>query len=176
MEIIAETERLLLRKFTSDDLSRFYDLNADWEVVKYTGNQPFASMGEAWEVLEIVIIKGQYEKYGMGRWAVIVKETGEFIGWCGIRPNENVEEIDLGYRYFQNSWGKGYATEAALATLKYGFEVLNIPRIIGQAVEENIASIRVLEKVGMKFIKKTICSEENAYYFEISKEEWEAKS
>lgn len=174
MEIIAETPRLLLRKFTPTDLPRFHDLNASWEVVKYTGNEPFKDMEQAKDVLENVIIKGQYEKYGMGRWAVIIKDTGEFIGWCGVRPNENEAEIDLGYRYFQHSWGRGYATEAAFAALKYGFEVLNLPKIIGQAMDENVASIRVLEKVGMKFVKKTICAEETAHYYEISKAEWEA--
>lgn len=174
MEIITETKRLFLRKFTPEDLALIYELNANWEVVKYTGNQSFKSLEEAKEVLENVIIKGQYEKYGMGRWAVIVKETGEFIGWCGIRPNDNIAEIDLGYRYFQHSWGKGYATEAAFATLQYGFEVLNLPLIIGQAMDENIASRRVLEKVGMRFVKKTTCAEAAAHYYEMTKEEWEA--
>jgi len=104
---------------------------------------------QAKQVLEKAILP-QYALYNHGRWAVHSKPALEFIGWCGLKLIPG-NEIDLGYRFKQSVWGKGFATEAAYACLKYGFEVLNLRKIIGRAMPANMASQRVLEKIGMQF-------------------------
>lgn len=151
MYIILETNRLLLRTFTLQDAGLIYDLNIDPDVTRFTGD-PVRDVDHARQVLETVILP-QYALYNHGRWAVLVKPTLEFIGWCGLKTRpERDFEIDLGYRFFKHSWGKGYATEAAFACIKYGFEKLILPRIVGRAIPDNKASIKVLEKCGMQYI------------------------
>ena len=143
-----------------------YDLNMDPEVLKYTGDLPFTSIEEARTFLEEY---SEYERNGFGRWAVINKENNEFTGWCGLKLNEE-NKIDLGFRFFQRFWNRGYATESAKACLEYGFSVLNMDEIIGRAMKANIASIRVLEKLGMEFWKEQeVEGLHNAVYYRIHK-------
>jgi len=166
MTQIIETNRLLLREFIVSDADCFFKLNSDSEVLKYTGDLPFASLSEAKSFLENY---SDYERNGFGRWAVIVKETNALIGWCGLKLNEE-NLIDIGFRFFQYEWGKGYATESSKATLNYGFNKLNINEIIGRAAKDNIASIRVLEKLNMNFWKNDNCKGiENSVYYKINK-------
>lgn len=150
MNIIIETSRLLLRTFTVFDAPLIFELNLDPDVTRYTGD-PIQDIQQAEQVLEQIILP-QYILYNHGRWAVHVKPELEFIGWCGLKARPERNEIDLGYRFMKTAWGKGYATEAAYACLKYGFEKLNMQRIIGRAMPQNLASIRVLEKCAMQFI------------------------
>jgi len=159
MNIIIETNRLILRNFTLDDAALIYELNLDPEVTLYTGD-PIRDINEAQEVLEQTILP-QYALYNHGRWAVHVKPELDpiaigFIGWCGLKARPERNEIDLGYRFMKKAWGKGYATEAAYACLKYGFEKLNLQRIVGRAMPRNIASLRVLEKCNMQYIGEEI--------------------
>jgi [ribosomal protein S5]-alanine N-acetyltransferase len=150
MNVILETERLLLRTFTPEDAPLIYNLNLDPEVIRYTLD-PIKDIKHAREVLEKIILP-QYALYNHGRWAVITKKDKEFIGWSGLKARPELNEIDLGYRFIKSAWGKGYATESAYACIKYGFEKLNLPRIIGRALPGNLASMRVLEKCGMKYV------------------------
>ena len=90
--------------------------------------------------------------YNHGRWAVHLKPTLEFLGWCGLKFRADLNEIDLGYRFKKESWGKGYATEAAYSSIRYGFEKIGLQRIVGRAEIDNIASLKVLEKCGMTYI------------------------
>lgn len=149
MNVIIQTNRLLLRTFTIDDVQLIYELNNDADVTRYTYD-PMNEMEQARQVLEKIILP-QYALYNHGRWAVHTKDQLEFIGWCGLKYRPERHEVDLGYRYKKSAWGKGYATEAAYACLQYGFEKLNIGKITGRAVPENVASWRVLEKIGMEF-------------------------
>lgn len=162
MNSIITTPRLVLREFAMEDAPVLYELNSDPEVMKYTGDPPFASVEEAEE-----FIRGydHYRDYGYGRWSVLLRETGEFIGWCGLKFNE-LGQVDIGFRFFRKDWGKGYATESARATLAYGFDELNLEEIIGRAANANTASIRVLEKLGMEYWKQDTCKsiEDSAYY------------
>ncbi|MBL0307808.1 MAG: GNAT family N-acetyltransferase [Chitinophagaceae bacterium] len=154
MNVIIETDRLLLRTFTTDDARLIYELNADPDVTLYTGD-PVSDLSHAQQVLDQVILP-QYALYNHGRWAVHVKPTLEFIGWCGLKNRPERNEIDLGYRYLKSAWGKGYATEAAFACIKYGFEKLGLYRIVGRAMPGNVASLRVLEKCQMTYIGEEI--------------------
>lgn len=150
MNIVIETNRLVLRTFTEEDAALVYALNLDPAVTRYTGD-PVKDLDHAKQVLEQVILP-QYSLYGHGRWAVHVKPGLEFIGWCGLKTRPERNEIDLGYRFMQKAWGKGYATEAAYACLTWGFEKQQLERIVGRAMPENMASIKVLEKCNMIYI------------------------
>ena len=153
MKEILRTERLILREFGLSDAECFYRLNADPDVIKYTGDLPFNSIDDA----ELFLANyNEYGKNGYGRWAVIDKESGSFIGWCGLKLNEE-NLIDLGFRFFKSVWGKGYATESARACLDYGFSKLNLKTIIARTMVNNIPSVKVLEKIGMKFWKEDYC-------------------
>ena len=145
-EYILETERLKLRKLTIEDAENFFSLNDNPKVVEHTGDKPFTSVEEA---RDLIANYDQYT-YRLGRWAVELKETGEFIGWCGLKFNLGSGDVDLGFRFFQNHWKKGFATEAAYACLVYGFDHLSLFEIIGRSKKENKASIKVLKKIGMK--------------------------
>jgi ribosomal-protein-alanine N-acetyltransferase len=164
MNLIIETKRLLLRTFTPEDAPLIYELNRDPEVIRYTGD-PVRDIEHALLVLEQTILP-QYALYNHGRWAVLTKPGLEFIGWCGLKARPERNEIDLGYRYMQSAWGKGFATEAAYASLRYGFDTLGLPRIVGRAMPANIGSIRVLEKCGMTFVKEEIVDDHPALTYE----------
>lgn len=164
-----ETERLILRESIVADAPDLYEMNSDPEVLKYTGDVAFQSVAET----EILIRNYKdYEKYGYGRWTTIVKATNEVIGYCGLKYLEDISETDLGYRWKQKHWGKGYATEAGAACLKYGFKELGLQQIVAQVMEGNIASIRVLEKLGMSYWKQLNTEDNPGLFYRILKEEF----
>lgn len=162
--MIAETERLYLREMTAADAKSAYELNLDPEVIQYTGDVAFESIKEAERFL---INYDHYRKYGFGRWAVIQKSNKEFLGWCGLKFHEDSNEFDLGYRFFKKHWGKGFATEASKACLELGFKKFNMPEIYAEAMKTNPASIKVMEKIGMHFVKESTCAEEPAIFYKI---------
>lgn len=151
MKVIAETPRLFLREFILDDSSHFYQMNADKEVVRFTGDAPFPSQGEALRFLEGY---RDYERFGIGRWAVIRKTDDKFLGWCGLKYHPDESITDVGYRFYREYWGEGYATEAARAALNFGFQNLKLFSIHAHAHVDNSASIRVLEKLGLRYQKE----------------------
>lgn len=150
MDSIIETKRLYLRPLQVADAPHFYALNEDPDVLKYTGDVPFENVTKAEEFLQNYT---QYKKFGVGRWAVIQKVTGAFLGWCGLKFAESTKEYDIGFRFFKTHWNKGYATEAADACIDYGLNTLQIPRIIGSAMKQNSASVKVLEKIGLSYLQ-----------------------
>jgi [ribosomal protein S5]-alanine N-acetyltransferase len=154
MHIILQTPRLILRQFTEADAPLVLSLNIDPEIVKYLHEPTLTTVEDAAEILHDIILP-QY-KNNLGRWAIHTKDNMDFIGWCGLKYRLDLDEIDLGYRLMQKSWGKGFATEAAQHTLAYGFNPLNLKLITGRAHIENLASIKVLEKIGMNFISEGI--------------------
>jgi ribosomal-protein-alanine N-acetyltransferase len=147
---ILETERLYLREFRVDDAEDMFNLNSDFEVIQYTGDVAFKTIQDAKILIENY---DHYQKYGFGRWAVIEKETEEFLGWCGLKYSEEKDEYDIGYRFFKKHWNKGFASESSLACLEFGFSKFKMKKIVGRVMLENIASIKVLEKIGLSFDK-----------------------
>lgn len=167
MHVIIETERLLLRQFEPGEEQLIYTLNEDPEITRYTGD-PVRDLAHAEEVLNEVILP-QYALYNHGRWAVHTKPGMEFIGWCGLKYRPESDEIDLGYRFMKSAWGKGYATEAAMASIKYGFDKLGLQRIVGRAMPGNVGSIKVLEKCGMKYIGEELVDGHEAKTYDIDR-------
>ncbi|MFD2943002.1 GNAT family N-acetyltransferase [Flavobacterium notoginsengisoli] len=151
MKEILQTNRLILRELTIEDSGFLYELNLNPNVIRYTGDRKFDSIEDAKFFLENY---NDYKLNGYGRWAVIDKTTKDFLGWCGLKYDKERNETDIGFRFFEQYWNKGYATESAKACLQYGFEKLKLEIIIGRVRTENIASIKVLEKLGLIYKKK----------------------
>ena len=169
MNYLIETPRLQLREFDLSDAEALYELNSDPEVMRFTGDRPFSTVDEAETFVQNY---DAYKEFGFGRWAVISKQSGRLIGWCGLKRNE-MNLIDIGFRFFRDQWGKGYATEAAKAALTYGFMELGLEQIIGRAARENGASLRVLEKLGMEYWKEDACRGiADSLYYKIDKEQF----
>lgn len=154
MHLILKTPRLYLRRFTLADAPLVYALNSTPVVLQYLHEPLVKDEAHAGEILTNIILP-QYER-NLGRWAVYIKNTNEFIGWCGLKFRPEINEVDLGYRFLPLFWGNGYATEAAKYTLEYGLNTLGIQIITGRAHIENTASLKVLEKIGMKYIKDEV--------------------
>lgn len=167
--VLIETERLILRESVVDDAPDLFEMNSDPEVLKYTGDVAFKSVEETEKLIRNY---KDYEKYGYGRWTTIVKATNEVIGFCGLKYLEDIRETDLGYRWKRQHWGKGYATEAGRACLRYGFEKHGLEQIVAQVLEENKASIRVLEKIGMTYWKQPGTRENPGLFYRIRREEF----
>jgi [ribosomal protein S5]-alanine N-acetyltransferase len=148
------TERLSLRPHRPSDVPFMMQLNSDPEVVRYTGDAAFASDDEARAV--VARLARQFEDYRMGRFIVSDRETGEKLGWCGLRWHDDHGVADLGYRFFRKHWGRGYATEAAAACIRYAVEELLLSRLVAHAMLENVASVRVLEKLGFRRTGPTV--------------------
>ncbi len=149
---ILETERLLLREFTLEDVEAVYEFGSNEEVTKYTGDPLVPSREEAENIIRNVWFE-DYKIYGYGRLATIYKPDNKLIGFAGLKYLPEFEETDLGFRFLPQYWGQGLATEASRALLDFGFKHLMLKRIIGIAMPENIGSWKVLEKVGMEFYK-----------------------
>ncbi len=163
---IIETKRLFLRELTISDAENMYLLNLDPEVLQFTGDEPFSDVQGAKTFLEKY---DHYSKYGFGRWAVINKENNDFLGWCGLKYSPELDEFDIGFRFFKKHWNKGYATEAAEACLKLGFEKFKMQKILGRAMLKNIGSIKVLEKIGLKYLKPFNFNDEQGVIYQIEK-------
>ncbi len=142
-----ETERLRHRAFTVDDAEAFFALNSHEEVMRFTGEARLASLEAAREAIRDY---PDFDTVGYGRWACVLKETGAVIGFCGLKYLPDLEVVDVGYRFLPEYWGCGLATEACRASLAFGFETLGLRSIFAFVLPGNGASIRVLEKVGMR--------------------------
>jgi RimJ/RimL family protein N-acetyltransferase len=149
-KIILETERLLLREFDEGDAAPFYLLGSDPAVIRYTGD-PGGGLTSREHALEVLRSRplADYRNYGYGRWACVLKASGEVIGFAGLKYLADSQEVDIGYRLLPTYWGQGLATEACRAILDYGRTRLGLERIIGLVDPENVASVRVLEKLGL---------------------------
>ncbi len=165
------SDRLEFREWDVNDAAFLFALNADEEVIQFTGDPPFKSVAQA---EEFILAYEHYQEFGYGRWLCLLKSTGEPIGWCGLKNQmESHGFIDLGYRFLKSEWGNGYATEAAQKCLEIGFTQLAMKEITGRTAVENHASARVLEKIGMTKRKTDLCHGLPAHIYSITTLEFE---
>lgn len=164
-----ETKRTIMRQFVADDAEQMFALNADWDVLKYTGDKQYESVEHARAFLASY---NQYQKYGLGRLVVLEKSTGEWMGWCGLKHNEPEGEIDIGYRFHKRFWGQGFATETAQRSLEYGFLEQKVELVIGRAMTVNTASINVFRKLGMIYSKPRECGNQEGVLYTITRHQW----
>src|SRR5262245_31146105 len=153
-KFILETNRLLLRRQVIEDLDELWALYCNPEITRYIPDAP-RTREEAREELEWHM-NGHPKYPELGLWATIYKETGKFIGRCGLLPwtIDGKQEVEVAYTIAQEYWGQGLGAEAAQGILNYGFERLNLSRLICRIEPENIASQRVAEKIGMTYEKE----------------------
>ena len=157
MDILLETDRLLLRALELEDADAMFAMDNNPNVHNYLWQSPTQKKDETIEIIKMA--QKQYVDNNIGRFATILKETGEFIGWTGIKyvndhiENGNTNFFDYGYRINEKFWNNGYATEASIFWLDYGFENLKIEVMNAYTHSENGASNKILQKVGMKFME-----------------------
>lgn len=157
MNLTLETTRLLLRPLEITDAPAMFAMDNNPSVHKYLWQQPTQEVSETIKIIEMV--QKQYVDNNIGRFATILKDTGEFIGWTGIKfvndhiENGNTNFYDYGYRLDEKFWNKGFATEASLAWLDYGFNQMNIAIMNAYTHAQNGASNHILQKVGFQFME-----------------------
>lgn len=175
MKIYIETSRLILREILDSDLNNLFELDSNPEVHKYLGNKPVNDRKQIEQVINS--IRKQYVENGIGRWAIIEKSNNQFIGWSGLKlVTENVNNqtnyYDIGYRLIRKFWGNGFASESAIASLKYGFENLQIKEIYAAAHIDNIASNKILINIGLKFIETFSYDNSIHNWYKLKYNEW----
>jgi RimJ/RimL family protein N-acetyltransferase len=175
MNLILETDRLILRELKLSDAEAFFAMDKNPNVHRYLWNKPVQKIEETIEV--IAFVRKQYVENGIGRFAMVLKETNEFVGWAGIKYNTEVLNnkinfYDIGYRLDEKFWGKGYASEATLAWLKYAFETMNIKTMEAAAHIDNIASNKILQNIGMQRTEQYIDGGATWNWYELENENY----
>jgi ribosomal-protein-alanine N-acetyltransferase len=152
--IILETKRMLLRRFVPSDLEDLFSFYSDPEVIKYIPDAP-RTYEETKEELEW-FLDGHPKFPELGLWAAIYKDTGKFIGRCGLLPwtIDGQQEVEVAFALSRAYWGQGLATEAAQGIVQYAFEALHLSRLICLIDHDNQGSIRVATKIGMTLEKE----------------------
>ncbi|PWK20764.1 GNAT family N-acetyltransferase [Xanthomarina spongicola] len=170
-----ETERLLLRDLRLTDLEGMFALDSDPEVHKFLRNKPVKTIDESRIILESVLT--QYKERGIGRFAVIEKSSGDFVGWSGLRLNTEynmngfTKYYDVGYRLIKRFWGKGFATESGKASVDYAFNNMKLPEIYATTELGNQASHNALLKIGLHYVEDFYFEQEqvNLRWYKIEK-------
>ena len=165
-----ETQRLLLRPFSPADIDSFASLNADPDVMRYIGDGRPQSKAQTETRLNAGL--DHWKQHGFGLFTAVEKATADFVGFCGLKYLDTSSDIEVGYRLAKRFWGMGLATEAARASLHYGFETLGLDRIVAVVQPENAASCRVIEKIGLQYVKHARFYDTDVKYFAITREEY----
>lgn len=165
-----ESERLTFRKFTIDDLPTLIEQRSDPEVNKYLGGTKLQNPEALAKRIRFYI--SCYSTHGFGMCAMIWKPTGDVIGSAGIQPLDGTEEIEVGYSMIREYWGLGIGTEAAKAWLDHGFREHGLERIVAVAHPGNVASLHIMEKLGMHYEKSELHYGAECAFYAISKQEF----
>lgn len=163
-----ETLRLRLRPCTADDLGALHRLWTDPEVRRYLFDDRIVSREQAEERIRNSL--ASFLTHGFGLW--VVPCEGLMLGFCGLSLASTFSEVEILYGVAPSHWGRGLATEAARAVLRYGFEGLRLPRIVGGADVPNVASLRILKKLGMTFVRRERTDYGEVEYFALTREEF----
>ena len=146
-----ETTRTYLREFQLDDAAAVLKFNDNRDVTRYTGDAGMiTSLNDARRVITDIWHR-EYKLYGYARWAVVEKSNLQVIGFCGLKYIPKLGMPDIGYRFLPEYWGKGLATETAMASVEYCRAQLNVQRYFADVMEENTASVKVIRKLGLRF-------------------------
>jgi RimJ/RimL family protein N-acetyltransferase len=155
---VLETERLVLRRLTSDDAAFIFKLLNEPSFLRYIGDKGVRTRADAVAYIQNGPV-ASYERLGFGLYLVELREAEVPIGICGLLKRETLKDVDVGFAFLPAFWSKGYAFEAASAVMEYGRNVLGIGRIVAITSPENESSIRLLEKMGLKFERQMVLSE-----------------
>lgn len=166
-----ETPRLFLRVYVPEDLDARYAIRNDPDVYRFF--PPYYLPPTKEKVREAIALSiRRWEESGLGEFGVIEKESTELIGYCGLKALDDREEIEIYYGFPKKYWGKGFATEAAQAVLKFAFNLANLSEVVGVTNPQNIASQKVLQKIGLEYQGLITCYRMDCSYFRLSREEF----
>jgi RimJ/RimL family protein N-acetyltransferase len=160
IQIIASDNKYIMRTWSAEDALFLYELNNDHDVIKYTGDVAFESLEKAKKFVENY---RQFEESGCGRWLIEEKVSKIVVGWCGIKYHHDTKEYDLGYRLMKQYWNQGIATRASLMAIDYAIYALRLKKLYATVINENIASIKIIEKLGFTFTQMEM-KENEAWY------------
>ena len=158
---LLETERLILRQLSLDDAEFIVDLLNQPSFLRYIGDKEVRSIADAVRYIETGPMTS-YERFGFGLYLVELKESGASIGICGLLKRDSLPDVDVGFAFLPAYWSQGYAFESAAAVMNYGREVLGLRRIVAITSLDNDASIRLLEKIGLRFERLIKLSEDQS--------------
>jgi RimJ/RimL family protein N-acetyltransferase len=147
---VLETERLVLRRLSADDAEFILELLNQPSFLQYIGDKGVRNNDDAINYIQTGPV-ASYERFGFGLYLVELKDTAVPIGICGLLKRDTLPAVDVGFAFLPDYWSRGYAFEAAAAVMNYGREVLGLRRIVAITSLDNEASIRLLEKIGLKF-------------------------
>ena len=154
MKALIKTPRLLMRKFCLEDVDAVFEFSSNADVTLYTGDaDSVKTRNDALKIITDIWLP-EYKKYGYGRYALVHRESGLVIGFCGLKYIPEHERADLGYRMLPEYWGQGLGFEAAAAALEYGRRTLGLKSIFAEADADNVASNRILERIGLKLTRQ----------------------
>lgn len=148
------TDRLILRQFTMDDSDALLVITQEPGIFQYFPTKTAWDMGKVERSIQHQ--NEHWRRYGFGQMAVTLRETGQLMGWCGLEFLPDTNETEVGYLFGHEFWGKGYATEAARASVEFGKSQIGLKEIIGLTDPLNIASQRVLENCGLVFTRRQV--------------------
>ena len=167
MKTVLETERLLLRHFTEADAESLLHMESEPDVLRYVGRKPLADVDAYRSKIQTVFLPYYDKPGGYGAWAIIEKASGEFVGGCSLRPGTDADvatamgygpdDVEVGYGLRKPSWGRGYATELVRALVRRAFTELGAVSVVACVTVDNLASVRVLEKAGLRRVGEPIC-------------------
>lgn len=169
-EVRLETERLILRWFREDDFEQFCRMSADAEVMRFLGDgKPMDAMF-TWRQMATFMGHWYFRDYGI--WAVEEKSSGDLVGRIGFMNPAGWPGFELGWTLARESWGKGYATEGARRALEYAFTEMDRDHLISLIAPDNVASIKVAERLGEKVEGETHIMGRDVFIYGISREDW----
>jgi RimJ/RimL family protein N-acetyltransferase len=176
MIVYLETPRLILRRLTEADLGELHALDSDPEVMRYLGGR-LTPLDDIRDMALPKMLSYYEEGPDYGFWAAVAPDTHEFLGWFHFRPPfDPVQGMELGYRLKRSAWGRGLATEGSRAIVRKGFEELGLERIIAKTLTVNLASRRVMEKLGMRhvdtFMEHRIDPPQEAVWYALDRSEF----
>lgn len=146
---VIETSRLILRRLTLDDAEFILKLLNEPSFLEFVGDKGVRTLDDAREYLRTGPITS-YEQFGFGLYLTTLRSDGTPVGMCGLLKRESLPDVDIGFAFLPEFWSQGYGLESAAAVLRHGREAFGLRRIVGVAKPENQASIRLLEKLGMR--------------------------
>ncbi|MFE3848525.1 GNAT family N-acetyltransferase [Flavobacterium sp. LB3P45] len=157
MNLILETDRLILREMLVSDAEALFEMDSNPKVHQYLWKKPSTDISEVHSYIQL--IREQYIQNNIGRFVVVLKETNKLMGWAGLKYNteminNKIHFYDIGYRLNEKFWGKGYSSEASFAWLDYGFNEIKIEILEAAAQTDNIASNKILQKIGLKMTEQ----------------------
>jgi RimJ/RimL family protein N-acetyltransferase len=165
-----ETSRLRLRMFAPEDLDAMSEITRDREVMRYIGYGHPLSREETRSNLTSIV--SAFRRRGYGRWALVLKETGSLVGYCGLSHGNEEVGVELAYMLARGAWGQGLALEAGRACLRYGFETLGLRSIAGLTLHDNRRSRRVLERLGMSFVSDAHFYGFDCVHYSVARADW----